>query len=98
MRYLFILSGPVCLSFMFLPACAPHAEQQAEPVAEEASSTEADVEATYGLFKQIDDTATSGNCAALIPLFTDDIVYMVPNQVTLTSKEALRTRLVSACE
>ena len=31
MKYLFILAGVVCLSFMLLPACAPQPEEQAEP-------------------------------------------------------------------
>ena len=36
MRCLIILSGVICLSFMLLSACAPQAEQQAEPVADES--------------------------------------------------------------
>jgi len=45
MRCLIIPSGVICLSFMLLSACAPQAEQQAEPVVDESTSTEADVEA-----------------------------------------------------
>ncbi len=47
MKCLMFLMGVVCLA---LPACAP--PQQAEPVAEEAPSIEADVEAIKALFKQ----------------------------------------------
>ena len=53
MKYLFILSGVVCLSFMLLPACAPQPEQPAEPAVGEATNREADIKEIESLLEHI---------------------------------------------
>lgn len=93
MRYLFILSGVVCLSFMLLPSCAPQPEQQAEPVVEEAPSTEADVEAIKAVNQQCLSAIKAGDLDTIVDLFTDDGVFMLPNEPTLTGKDAIKSRL-----
>ena len=78
MRYPIILSGVVCLSLMLLPACAPQPEPQAEPVAEEAPSTEADLEAIRAIPKQWEAAYHSGNLEELMPLYAQDAVRLPP--------------------
>ncbi len=93
MRHLLILIGVVCLAFILLPCCAPAPEQQAEPVGEEAPTTEADVEAIHGVLQRFDDTTNAGDAENWLTLITDDVLWMVPNQSTLTGKEAVRGRV-----
>jgi uncharacterized protein (TIGR02246 family) len=93
MRCLFILSGVVCLAFMLLPACAPRPEQQAEPVAEEAPSTEADVEAIKAVNEQCLAAINSGDLDTIVSLFTDDGVYMLPNEPPVIGKAPIKSRL-----
>lgn len=90
MRYLIVLSGVVCLSFMLLPACAPQPEQQAQPVAEEAPSTEADVAAIQNVMKQWQDALNAEDLDTGLMLFADGVIWMPPNAPTVVGIDALR--------
>ena len=87
MRHLIILSSMVCLSFMLLPACAPQPEQQAEPVVEEAPSTEADVAAVEKLADDFIAAWNAGDVEAMLALCDDDEVVMPPNEPAYIIKE-----------
>ena len=95
MRYLFILSGLVCLSFMLLPACAPQAEQQVEPVVDEATSTEADVEAIKRVNVDLINAFNAGDASAAVALVMDDAVDLPPNRPAVIGREAIRSFLQS---
>jgi uncharacterized protein (TIGR02246 family) len=88
MKYLFILLGVVCLSFMLLPACAPPAEEVAKPVTEEAPSTEADVAAIKSVDKKFLAAMNAGDASTMLNLCADDIVIMPPNETAVTGREA----------
>ena len=90
MRYLFILSGVVCLSFMSLPACAPQPEQQAEPVAQEAPRTEADVEAISQVLEEWEAAGKASDTDGLMSLFGEGAIWMPPNETEITDREAIR--------
>ena len=87
MKYLFILAGVVCFSFMLLPACAPPTEEQVEPVTEEAPSTEADVAAIKEMIEKEIAFINDGDMEGLSTIFTEDIVWMPPNYRALFGKE-----------
>ena len=87
MRYLFILSGVVCLSLMLLPACAP----EPEPVTEEAPSTEADVEAIKSMLT--DDWSTAlkqEDIEALMSFYSDEAISMSPDEPPWVGHQAIR--------
>lgn len=90
MRNLVILLGVVCLAFMLVPACAPQAEQEAQPVAEEAPSTEADMAALQALVDKEIASINDGDVEALLTLVTEDTVCMPPNEPAIVGKEALQ--------
>jgi uncharacterized protein (TIGR02246 family) len=90
MKYLIIFLGVVCLSFTLLPSCAPQPEQQAEPVAEEAPSTEADVEAIKAAIEEWEVAWNSQDMEKLLSLYADDAVRMPPNEVEEVGKNAIR--------
>ena len=91
MRYLMILAGVVCLSFILLPSCAPQPEEQAEPDAEEAASAEGDVEAINELLDEEVASVNDGDVERLLTLVADDTVWMPPNHPAIFGKEALRS-------
>ena len=90
MRFRIILVGVVCLAFIMLPSCAPQPEQQAEPVADEAPSTEADVEAIKAVFKQYEDTITADDFEGYMALFVADCMVLPPNAAILIGKDTWR--------
>ena len=90
MKYLFILTGVACLAFMLLPDCAPQAEKQAEPVAEEVPSTEADVAAIEAVFRDQTSKLNAGDSEGWFALHSEDIVWMPPNAKVEEGKDALR--------
>jgi hypothetical protein len=67
-------------------ACQPPA-QEAGPL------SEADVAAIHESFQRYDEAVTAGDAESWMTLLTDDVLWMVPNQATLVSKEAVRTRV-----
>lgn len=67
-------------------ACQPPAQLA-------AGLSEEDVAAIRDLFQRFDDTANTGDAAGWMTLLTDDVLWMVPNQAMLVSKEAVRTRV-----
>lgn len=84
----------VCLVAVSLSSCS----SVPEPIAQQELNIQADVNAVHDLFRRLDDTATAGDCGEWVPLITDDVLWMVPNQATLVGKDAVRTRLLSLCE
>jgi len=91
MRCLIILSGVVCLSFMLLSACAPQAEQQAERVVDESTSTETNVEAIKRVNVNLINAFNAGDASAAVALVTDDAVDLPPNRPAVMGKEAIRS-------
>ena len=91
MRCLIILLGVICLSFMLPSACAPQAEQQAEPVVEESTSTEADVEAIKRVNVDLINAFNAGDAAAAVALVMDDAVDLPPNRPAVIGREAIRS-------
>jgi uncharacterized protein (TIGR02246 family) len=90
MKHLFILSGVACLSFMLMPSCAPQAEEQDEPVAQEAPSTEADVAAIKNSMEKWEKATMAADVDGIMSLFTDTIIYMPPNVPALTGEQSVR--------
>jgi ketosteroid isomerase-like protein len=88
MRYLFILSGVVCLAFMLLPACAPQPEQQAEPVAEDVPSTEADVEAIKNVARDEVAAGNAGDLESFLAILSDDIEIIPYGQPAVRGEQA----------
>lgn len=64
---------------------------QLTPVA--AGLSEKDVAAIRDLFQRFDDTANAGDAQGWMTLLSDDVLWMVPNQAVLVSKEAVHTRV-----
>ena len=91
MRYLIIFSGVVCLAFMLLPSCAPQTEEQVEPVAEEAPSTEADVEAINDVNRQCLEALNAGDMETYVSFFAQDVVWMPPNEPAVTGMGAIES-------
>jgi uncharacterized protein (TIGR02246 family) len=91
MRCLIILLGVSCLSFMSLSACAPQAEQQAEPVVGESTSTEADVGVIKGVNGDLINAFNAGDASAAVALVMDDAVDLPPNRPAVIGREAIRS-------
>ncbi len=70
-----------------LQGCAP----EPEPAVEEASTTEAEVEAVKRVREQAVAAIKAGDMDALVSLWSDDIVWMWPNEPPVVGKEALRS-------
>ena len=75
---------------VILAACAP-AAQEPEPAAEEAPSTEADVEAINGVNDHFLAALNDGDLEACLALVADDVVMLAPNQPTATGKAAVES-------
>ena len=88
----FQASAALLLSFLIAASCAPPAEEP-EPEAEEAVTTEADVEAINAVREQEIAAFTAGDIDGLLALFTDDGVVMPPNAPVAVGKEAVRSWL-----
>ena len=93
MRYLFILSGVVCLSFMLLPACAPEPVQEAEPATEEAPSTEADEAAIEEMLNKEIAFINDGDIEGIRTILAEDTVWMPPNHPAISGSEAVASWL-----
>ena len=91
MRCLFTLLGAISLSFMLLSACAPQAGQQAELVAAEASSSEADVEAIKRVNVDLINAFNAGDVSAAVALVMDDAADLPQNHSAVVGKEAIRS-------
>ena len=87
MRCRIILLGVICLSFMSLSACAP----QAEPVVDESTSIEADVEAIKKVNVDLINAFNASDAAAAVALVMDDAVDLPPNRPAVIGKEAIRS-------
>ncbi len=72
-----------------LAACAPPATQ--EPAAEEAPSTEADMEAINKVLEQEVAAISAGDVEAFVALFTNDAVGMPPGEPAAIGTEAVRS-------
>ena len=70
-----------------LQGCAP----EPGPAVEEAPTTEADVEAVKRVREQAVAAINAGDLGALMSLWSDDIVWMWPNEPPVVGKEALRS-------
>ncbi len=71
-----------------LAACAPASQ---EPVSGGAAETEAVVEAIEDMEAQYASAITSGNLEAILEIYADDGIHMVPNQPAHIGKSAIRT-------
>ena len=91
MRCLIILLGVISLSFMLLSACAPQAERQAEPVFDESTSTEADVEGIKRINVDLINAFNTGNVSAAVALVMDDAVDLPPHRPAVIGREAIRS-------
>ena len=87
MRYLFIVSGVVCLSFMLLSGCAPQAEQ-AEPVTEEVPNTKADEAAVKEVLGEHFAAANSGDLDKFLAVLSTDFEVIPPNQPSMKGDQA----------
>ncbi len=95
MRFLIILLGAICLA---LPACTPPAEQKAEPPAEEAPSTEADVAALNEVIKQWEEAINAADLERCSAMLTDGAIWMPPNESAIVGKEAILASMKSGFE
>jgi ketosteroid isomerase-like protein len=75
---------------MSLPACAPQAEEPAEPVAKEGASTEADVVAIQNVMNQWQDALNAEDLDSGIVLFAEDLIWMPPNAPIVVDLDAFR--------
>ena len=73
------------LSLLLIAGCTP-----TEPV-EEATSTEADVEAINSLRDQFIALDNASDAAGLASLYTNDAVLMPPNQAAVTGNQAIES-------
>jgi len=87
MRYRIILLGVICLSIILLSACAP----QAEPVVDESTSIEADVEAIKKVNVDLINAFNASDAATAVALVMDDAVDLPPNRPAVIGKEAIRS-------
>ena len=87
MKYLMHFLIPISVAVV-LAACAP-ATQEPEPAAEEAPTTEADVEAIATSLEQELAAVNSGDAEAFQAAITNDAVLMPPNEPPVTGKEAI---------
>ena len=95
MRCRLILLGLICPSFMLLPACVQQAEREAEPLVDESTRIEADVEAIKRVSVDLIDAFNAGDVSAAVALVMDDAVDLPPNRPAVIGKEAIRSFLQS---
>ncbi len=77
----------ILLSLLLIAGCTP-----TEPV-EEATTTEADVEAINQLPATFAAALNAGDLDGILAGFTDDVVRMPPNEPAIIGKESLRSRM-----
>ena len=71
-------------------ACEP-AEDQQQPAAEEAATTEADVEAIRALLDDFVAAENAGDLQTIMALITEDVVHMAPEEPPVVGADAVRT-------
>ena len=74
----------ILCSLLFIAACAP-------AVVEEATTTEADLQAINDLRQEYSAAYNAGDAAALTGLFATDAVLLPPDAAILTGQEAIRS-------
>ena len=79
---------PFVVFVTVLAACAPASQ---EPVSGGAAETEAVVEAIEDLEAQYASAITSGDLEAILGIYADDGIHMVPNQPAHIGESAIRT-------
>ncbi len=79
---------PFVLFAMVLAACAPASQ---EPASGGQAETEAVVEAIKDLEAQYAFAIDLGDLEAILAIYSDDGVHMVPNQPAVIGKSAIRT-------
>jgi len=82
----------ILLSLLLIAGCTP-----TEPV-EEASTTEADVEAIHQLPATFAAALNAGDLDGIMAGFTDDAVRMPPNASAIIGKESIRSLLQTNLE
>ena len=85
MRRLAIVSMAIFLGAVTMATCVP----APEPV-EETSSTDTDVDAINATYEQSRATQKEGDVDGWLALFSEDIVFMPPDQKIVEGKEAIR--------
>ena len=95
MRCPIILLVVICLSFMFLSACTPRAERQAEPVVDESTRTEVDIEAIRRANVDLIDAFNTGDVTAAVALVVEDAVDLPPHRPAVIGREAIQSFLQS---
>ncbi len=84
------LRSAVALLVGVVAACAPVGEQPGSAV-EETDTTEADVEAINSVREAWVTADNNSDLDGVMAVFTDDVVFMLADEPTLTGKEALRS-------
>ncbi len=82
------------LLLLFIAACAPALEE----LVEEASTTEADVEAINQLPATFAAALNAGDLDGIMAGFTDDAVRMPPNAPAIIGKESIRSLMQTNLE
>jgi uncharacterized protein (TIGR02246 family) len=80
---------------MWLFACTPQVERQADPVVDASTNTEADVEAITRVNVDLINAFNTGDVAAAVALVMDDAVDLPPHRPAVIGKEAIRSFLQS---
>ena len=91
MKYLIILSGVVCLSFMLLPACAPQPQPEAAP--EPVVDLQAEEAAIRELDKRNMEAYNNKDLETLLGSLAEDHVAHEPNVPPFVGREAQRPLL-----
>ncbi|MEE9207618.1 MAG: DUF4440 domain-containing protein [Gemmatimonadota bacterium] len=80
--------------FLTMAACVPaeSPDQQLDAGADEAASTQADVEAIDSLRVWFAEAMTAGDVDGMMSNYVEDAVEMPPNEPALTGKGAIRAR------
>ena len=88
-------AGAIAAGFLLtLAACVPaeNAEEQLGADADEAVSTQADVQAIDSLRAWFAEAMTAGDVDGMMSNYAEDAVDMPPNEPALTGKAAIRAR------
>ena len=88
MKYLLVLTGVVCLSFMLLPACAPQPQPEAAP--EPVVDLQAEEAAIRELDKRNMEAYNNKDLETLLGSLAEDHVAHEPNVSPIVGREAQR--------
>lgn len=86
MKPLCFFMGSICLIALLLPACAP--APVSETPAEEAPSTEADIEAIKNVIQQEITAVNAGDLESFLEVFAPDVEIIPPNQPAVRGEQA----------